>query len=312
MRPPPSTAVADRRIDPERFRNLAGVFLLAALLFGMAAALLAASPPAPARFVSSPGFFLTYGDLEILSAIVVGGFAAWFVYRVILRLRDPAGSDYFRRPAVVFLVALLICVAFIGIVRALPPHGESTGGGRNNTTGPTNMTTPPPGGLPPSVSIGSTSVPGWGIYVAVLAGVALVAVVAVPIWLASRARGEVDVPGRSRAALVRQAREEIAATLARLESDPNADPRALIEALYAKLLGTLEPKVEHLGPKTAREVEALAVAQLSLPRAAARELTDVFEEARYSTHPVTRNDADRARSALGRILAALDAGGARA
>lgn len=303
--PPPG--VANRGPVPPRRVVLPAVLVLAALFLGVAAALLSGAPPNPVSLPAQSGTFITYGELEVVGFVIVGAFAAWFVYRLVQRLRDPSGADLLRLPTLVFVVILVLMAAFVAIARLEPGHPVregSSGPGTNGTMPPS----PPSGnGLPSNVSFGSTSIPGWAVYVGVIAIVAIVALLVVPLTLALRSKSRPSA-ARPIADASARARAEIAATLARLEADPDADPRALILALYARLLGALEPRVGDLGPRTARELERAAVVDLGLPPSEARELTGLFEEARYSAHALGAADSQRARTALGRILAALGSG----
>jgi len=50
--------------------------------------------------------------------------------------------------------------------------------------------------------------------------------------------------------------------------------------------------------QTARELEAAISRMLMIKGASIRELTDLFEEARYSLHPITETDAEHAQQCL--------------
>jgi hypothetical protein len=283
-----------------------GVFLLAALLLGVAAALLTGTPPIPPNTPSSAGWVLNYGGLVIFSAIVIGLVVAWVVYRLIQRIRDPSGSTLLGPPTVVFVVMFLLAIVFLVLARFLHSSssmGPPTGGNRS-----TGGALPPPGNgtsLPGSIS-SPGGFPGWETYAAVLIVGVVLALVVAP-FVASRLLLRSAPPEASVDEAAARTRAEVADTLRRLEADPSADPRALIVALYARLLSRVEPRLTDLDAKTAREVERLAVAELGLPEPAARELTVLFEEARYSVHPLGAEESARARDALARILASLAA-----
>ncbi|HKV90368.1 MAG TPA: DUF4129 domain-containing protein [Thermoplasmata archaeon] len=292
-----------------RASPVAVVFLLAALLLGVAGALLSGPAPLPPVFPAPSGLFLSYPTLVGLSALLIALVVIWIGYRLVQRIRDPSGAQMMTRPMAVFAIMFLLFLGFIAASHFLaapaPASGVAAG---NGTTPPGNSTSPPHGGAAGNVTFGVWSVPWWSAYAGVIAVAVVVAVVAVPLALALRSRrtGEAMTVGTPTAA--DRARAEIVDTLARLEADPDADPRALIVALYGRLLAAVDPKIEDLESRTAREVEALAVARLALPRPAARELTALFEEARYSEHLLTREDTIRARAALRRVLEHLGAG----
>jgi hypothetical protein len=58
---------------------------------------------------------------------------------------------------------------------------------------------------------------------------------------------------------------------------------------------------------TPRELEGLAVERLHVSREASETLTSLFEEARYSVHPLGEGDRRRAIDSLAGIRAALEA-----
>jgi Domain of unknown function (DUF4129) len=281
-----------------------GIFLLVALLLGVAAALLTGAPPTPKTPPSQNGAFVSYSDLQIFGYLVIGLLVAWVAYRILQRLRDPSSSGLGRLGAV-FVVAFALCLVFL-VAAHLIVHPVSAG-----TTPPStvqNMTGPPPAGngTPGStsnVTVGSTQFPGWALYVGILVVGAFLAIVAVPA-VYGLLRRPPPPPDRGAAGA---AHEAIAAAIARLDADPTVDPRELIIALYGQLLQRVGPRIEDLDSRTAREVERAAVTQLRLPAAAARDLTSLFEEARYSPHALGPRDSERARAALGRILDSLGA-----
>jgi hypothetical protein len=53
--------------------------------------------------------------------------------------------------------------------------------------------------------------------------------------------------------------------------------------------------------QTARELETAISRMLMIKGSSLRELTDLFEEARYSLHPITESDAEQAQQCLLRI-----------
>ncbi|MCI4329513.1 MAG: DUF4129 domain-containing protein, partial [Thermoplasmata archaeon] len=290
------------------------VVLVAALLIGVAAALLSGTPPTPPNVPSTTGTFVQYSDLVVFGYVIIGSVVVWIAYRFIQRIRDPSGARMLSPLATVWVSMFLVFLGFLVIVRFLL-HPAASGSGRgvpaNNSTG---MPPPPPPGSGTSgnFTIGPVSAPGWEGYVVVVVVAVLLAAVAIPLsgYLMARRREDRESHPSGPTALERS-RAEIAATLSALESDPNADPRALVEALYGRLLSSIDDRVGGVEARTAREIERQAVGTLGLPPTAARDLTALFEEARYSPHPITSAEVGRARQALQRILKQIDAGGTR-
>jgi hypothetical protein len=84
-----------------------------------------------------------------------------------------------------------------------------------------------------------------------------------------------------------------------LVEDPSSDPRTRIIACYQHLLAT----VSRLGANvssdlTARELDGAVRSTFALKGPATTDLTQLFEEARYSLHEIRDNDADRAHEYL--------------
>jgi hypothetical protein len=90
-----------------------------------------------------------------------------------------------------------------------------------------------------------------------------------------------------------------------LDAIASADVRGKIVRLYADLLVGVGAGIEGLESRTAREIEAVCVGRLEVTAATARELTWLFEEARYSKHPMDAAAFRRARGALGALLVEL-------
>lgn len=85
----------------------------------------------------------------------------------------------------------------------------------------------------------------------------------------------------------------------RLIEDPASDPRSRIIACYQHLIAT----VSMLGAQvssdlTARELERAVRSTFALKGRATTELTQLFEEARYSLHEIRDTDADKAHAYL--------------
>ncbi|HKS59968.1 MAG TPA: DUF4129 domain-containing protein, partial [Thermoplasmata archaeon] len=103
-------------------------------------------------------------------------------------------------------------------------------------------------------------------------------------------------------ALARLDWELVARLLAVPGAASDAEIRTRIVQLYSQLLQSVTPGLGNLSSRTAREIEDLGVSRLGLRRETSRELTRLFEEARYSTHPLGRSSLETARAALNRML----------
>lgn len=85
----------------------------------------------------------------------------------------------------------------------------------------------------------------------------------------------------------------------KLVHDASADPRARIIACYRYLIAT----VSRLGApvtsdQTARELEVAVRSTFALEGVSITDLTQLFEEARYSLHEITESDVDKAHEDL--------------
>lgn len=84
-----------------------------------------------------------------------------------------------------------------------------------------------------------------------------------------------------------------------LKTQPELDARTRIINCYERMVQA----AQRLGAtvtsdQTARELEASIRKMLVIKGSAIRELTNLFEEARYSLHPITEDDAERAQQCL--------------
>ncbi len=87
-----------------------------------------------------------------------------------------------------------------------------------------------------------------------------------------------------------------------LKAQPESDPRTRIINCYQRMVQA----AQRLGAsitldQTARELEKAISVMLMIKGSSLRELTDLFEEARYSLHPITETDAEQAQECLLRI-----------
>lgn len=93
----------------------------------------------------------------------------------------------------------------------------------------------------------------------------------------------------------------------KLVKDPASDPRSRIIACYQYLVAT----VSRLGVPvssdlTARELDRAVRSTFALKGSATSELTELFEEARYSLHEISDLDADKARKHLESVSEELE------
>jgi hypothetical protein len=231
--------------------------------------------------------------------------ALWVGYMVYVRLTS-GSADYPRHSLVsilaIFLIILLLLVIFRVVGQAesssaiLLPHSNNSSGSGSGVT-PTQQNTSLQSNSSANYTLQGAlpGLPKWAPYAILGVAVLVVTLVALPFMLSfgqgfEVARKEELRPGPVKAAM--------SSTLSELERDHSADPRALIIALYARLLHGL---VLGLGPTdamTAREIERVCVESFGVRPATARELTALFEEARYSTRRMGPGAAERARQAL--------------
>lgn len=281
---------------PARWRGPPAVawVLVLAVLVGVAAALLSRPIRPPAAATAGFGLLTWSHWGELLGILALIGLGVW----LFLLLRDRTNrAPIPGRVVATILVVVLIGILFVelsGFVHLTPlsPSGNATGpptgppagtGTGNNST--TTIFGTPSVPLPASVGI------------AIVVGIAVVAaVLLVPFAIARteerrRAREGAERP-------VREARAALQEALDRLGSADGTDARAAILALYTRLLLLVEPKLGPVEARTAREIERESIDALGLRPSVARDLTETFEEARYSTHPMTFQAVERARAAL--------------
>lgn len=286
---------------PGRIPAIAWILVLTVLV-GVAAALV--SRPVHAVGSSPPGIAsLTWSQVAEIGTIgllvVVGIFFA-------LSLRDVRNRAPFPpRLIATILVVLLLGVVFVevaGFVHLTPistpvnstNSSRSTGGYPTNNSG--NVTTP-------LLKLPWITIPAWIGFVAIGVIALAVVVLLVPVFVARaearrRAQSEVSPPAAA-------ARKAMEVTLERLRVGDSVDARQAILALYARLLDLVGPKLGGIEPRTPREIERDVIGMLGVQARAAEELTETFEEARYSSHAMSISAVDRARRALSDALADL-------
>jgi len=84
-----------------------------------------------------------------------------------------------------------------------------------------------------------------------------------------------------------------------LEARTEADPRTRIINCYMRMVQSAQRLGASItSDQTARELEMAIRKMLVIKGSSMRELTDLFEEARYSLHPIIEDDADQAQQCL--------------
>ena len=277
--------------------------LVLAVLVGTAAALLsrpvASYLPTTSELGSAPGPEV----FMVLSLLIVAGLV-YLIYVYVRGWKDRVGIP--QRFTVTFLMILLLGAGFVAIAwwiappvlrgsGPISPPGNHTGAG--GVPSQNNSTLGAPGGFP-----FSNFVPPWVPY-AVALGIALATVLVVVPFLLTRRREH-----RERSSLggpEEAARAAMSETLMQLGQGSFGDARALILALYARLLARVAEPLGGIDHLTAREIEAALSQSLGVRPGTAHALTEMFEEARYSTHPLGPESVARARSALEETLAEM-------
>ncbi len=93
----------------------------------------------------------------------------------------------------------------------------------------------------------------------------------------------------------------------KLVEDPASDPRSRIIACYQHLVSTVSGLGAPVSPNlTARELDRAVRSTFALKGPATTDLTQLFEEARYSLHEITDSDADKAHGYLDFVAEELD------
>jgi hypothetical protein len=84
-----------------------------------------------------------------------------------------------------------------------------------------------------------------------------------------------------------------------LKTQPELDPRTRIINCYERMVQAARAQGATVtSDQTARELETSIRKMLVIRGPAIRELTNLFEEARYSLHNITENDAEQAQGYL--------------
>jgi hypothetical protein len=287
------------------------VALLVALAAGAAASLLIGSatapnaPPYRASEVVLPPWLVTAGVVAAVLFFIGGLF-----YQ---RLRG-GSVPLSGRTFVTFLVLFLVAILFLVTFQLLAGYVVSPAGSTQGTAPPSGNSTGTPGSNNSGVNLSHVdnvtafTIPGlptWVPFALLVGVVVIVAVLALPAVRAyaedRRASRFPRSPARVETAEVLEALREAEAAL-----ETGTDPRSVVVRLYGELLDRLGRVVGGVEPETPEEIRTLHLVRLGIRPETATVLTRLFEEARYSSHPLGLEVAERARAAIREALADLD------
>lgn len=292
------------------------VLLLASLLVAAAALMLVGSPQGPSGSSSHPPPSTGQLSLELppfvwgilfLLPLLVG-----FVGLAIRRVRERSVQHRLLAPAVILLVLLLFLYVLLpsgggGSVGYLTPGSPPATGNNSTATNTSNSSTggnvTSSGDHPSSATAFHFDLAGTTLWMIGIGLCALVAFLAVPGVIARLA----DRRTRGGSASPPIRREEVAGAMAQAADllEKGEEPRETIVGLYLTLLQLLTPRRGDLLTETPEEIRTGHLNPLGIPPQVALTLTRLFEEARYSSHPIDASTARRAQDALRRAQEAL-------
>ena len=236
-----------------------------------------------------------------------------------------------RTAAVAIGLTLLVCVVAIGGREPLRGPAEEPGPrhevAENVTVVPPARGFPVPGALPPEVFVieEEPGPPAWLRWAAVC--IAFGALVTGGVLFVRNFRGlGVRRRGRRRAAPNEAEAAEAGPATPATEDDAEVarraveaalktlreptDPRGAVIAAYARLEKVLaERDLGRRSPEAPREYLARVLGEQGMPEGSLATLTSLFEEARFSLHPIPESAPQRAQSELENargVLAAMD------
>ena len=170
------------------------------------------------------------------------------------------------------------------------------------------------GQTPPTTGdAGSASATGWpvaaGAPLGLFLGLTVLATIVILVALLRRGAGVVEIdnePSAEDPATRHAAVDAVQDAIEELEV--GGDVRAVILACFRRFCALLGARgITAQGALTPRELEDLAVGRLHVSREASSTLISLFEEARYSEHPLGEADRHRAIESLAGIRVALGA-----
>jgi hypothetical protein len=282
------------------------VLVAVALAVGAAASLIAglasssAFHPGPATELLFPTWLIG-AVILLLFAVVVG---------LIIYVRLAGGSG--RMPAhfaMTGMAVLLVMLLFVVLLHFGGASGGFSFGGGVPPTNSTGPSSPPngnnltgPGG---QITFFSLKLPPWALFAAVAVTLLVVGAVAIPRAYAYAAgRKREGGPGRRASVESEKVRGALATASQQLQL--GSDPREVIIALYGTVLDRVGPLVSGIDMKTPEEIRVQHLMQLGIGAAPAESLTRLFEEARYSSHPMGPDAASEAVAAIDEARADLD------
>ncbi|MCI4372904.1 MAG: DUF4129 domain-containing protein [Thermoplasmata archaeon] len=293
-----------RRKSRPRPSLLLLVLLLCALAVGAAVSLISsartAGPPPPVGPTSEIVF-----PPWVVSVAIVGFTLALVLPIIYARLRTSGGGPLTRPFMLGGLSLLLAGVVVVALFHLLGGRGGGfqtvagnnsnlSSGGSNNSSSFNATPVHGPGGV---LAPFNFQFPSWTLF-------ALVSVAAVAVVLAGLPPLAEYLEDRREDRRFRARSAQVAAQVQKALRDAardleNAfDPRETILALYATLLSRIEPLSSNLDRSTPEEIRHLHLTRLGIRADAARDLTRVFEEARYSSHPLGRAQVVLASTAI--------------
>jgi hypothetical protein len=285
-----------RRIGPSR---LLLVILLAALAVGVAASVLVAArtagPPPPV----GPTHTILLPNWLIAAPLV--GFVLVVIGMLVYDRWSNGAAAIPGRYIATALTIILLLVVFVEVAHLLAPStipgAASPTPNGNTTVPPTNQTTSNLTSNGSSVLSPTPHAPSWLPFVVVTGVAVLIAVVGVPS-LFQYLQERRDERWSKRAQEEAKRALEDALGQAERDLEGGKEPREVILALYARLLAQLRPLATDVDHQTAEEIRARHLVRLGVRVGAAEALTRLFEEARYSTHPIGPADVARASAAI--------------
>jgi hypothetical protein len=287
------------------------VLVLTALAVGAAASLVAGAASA------APLSPHTFSELYLPAWAVEAGFLTILVVGICLLLYNRLTSPTVGVPGrlvVTALVTILLAIVLLLIMEAVAGPGGllGPGGGGSGGNGTGSMNNPPPtqpnGTLPPSSGqfvIFGLHIPSWLPFVLIAAvAVAVCVAVSYSVWGKVAAHRSRAPDRRLTARDVAEVRSALSAAASELGE--GGEPRTVVIGLYGALLVRVARIVVGLEGETPEEIRAQHLLRLGIRAGAAESLTRLFEEARYSSHPMGADAATRAREAIAEAIADLD------
>ncbi|HUJ78592.1 MAG TPA: DUF4129 domain-containing protein [Thermoplasmata archaeon] len=235
--------------------------------------------------------------------VLVSPFVALFGAIVYRRMTE--GGLKLPGSAIAFATVILAMLVLFAVLGSTVPSGGIGLGPSTSSSPPSGNSSksppPPTGGnggtgplgLPP---VSSFHLPA-GTYLAIALVVALGLVgLAVPAAWSAAARRRTARELRPDPAAVSAVQAALAGAASELSA--GLSPRAVIEQLYLRLLARVAQVAGDVSGRTPEEIRADLLIPLGVRAPAADALTRLFEEARYSTHPMGADAATRVRSAV--------------